>query len=165
MSQKDVKDAIEYIKEVIDKSGKFISGCHEYQTRYTLIDPILTSLGWDVSDVDEVEVEYQTDWGRIDYALLESPDGEPAIAVEAKALWKNLDATAIQRQILSYAEGKKDGYLVLTDGQTWQIYDLGKRGKFQNKLIEQVCIGEETATSIAKILNQTLRKNLNWSES
>ena len=54
---------------------------------------------------------------------------------------------------------------MLTDGQTWQIYDLGKRGKFQNKLIEQVCIGEETATSIAKILNQTLRKNLNWSES
>ena len=55
--------------------------------------------------------------------------------------------------------------LVLTDGQTWQIYDLGKRGKFQNKLIEQVCIGEETATSIAKVLNQTLRKNLNWSKS
>ena len=63
MSQKDVQDAIEYIAEVIDDSGEFISGCHEYQTRYALIDPVLTSLGWDISDVNEVEVEYDTDWG------------------------------------------------------------------------------------------------------
>ena len=126
MSQKDVKDTIEQIEQVIDEAGKFISGCHEYQTRYTLIDPILTSLGWDISDMEEVEVEYKTNWGRVDYALLESPDGEPAIAVEAKALWKNLDATAIQRQVLSYAEGKKDGYLVLTTGRHGKSTTLGK---------------------------------------
>ena len=29
MSQKDVQDTIEYMEEVIDDSGKFISGCHE----------------------------------------------------------------------------------------------------------------------------------------
>ena len=45
--------------------------------------------------MNQVEVEYGTDWGPVDYALLESPDGEPAIAVEAKALWKNLEATAV----------------------------------------------------------------------
>lgn len=162
MSQKDVKDTIEYIEEVIDESGDFISGCHEYQTRYSLIDPVLTSLGWDISDVNEVEVEYDTDWGRIDYALLESPDGQPAIAVEAKTLWTNLETTAIQRQILSYAEGRRKGFLVLTDGATWLIYDLGKRGRFQNKLVAHVCIGESSAASIAKTLNQTLRKNLHW---
>ena len=111
MSQKDVQNAIEQSEEVIDEAGEFISGCHEYQTRYTLIDPILTSLGWDISDVNQVEVEYETDWGRVDYALLENPDGEPAIAVEAKALWTNLATTSIQRQILSYAEGRRKGYL------------------------------------------------------
>ena len=162
MSQKDVREAIEKIEEVIDEVGDFISECHEYQTRYSLVDPILKSLGWDISDVNQVEVEYKTDWGPVDYALLESPDGEPAIAVEAKALWKNLEATAIQRQILSYAEGRRKGYLVLTDGATWQIYDLGKRGRFQNKLVEEVCIGESSAASIAKTLNQTLRRNLHW---
>ena len=84
MSQKDVQNAIEQSEEVIDEAGEFISGCHEYQTRYTLIDPILTSLGWDISDVNQVEVEYETDWRRVDYALLENPDGGPAIVVEAK---------------------------------------------------------------------------------
>ena len=162
MSQKDVQYAVEYIEEVVEQSGEFITACHEYQTRYALIDPILTSLGWDISDVNQVEVEYETDWGRVDYALLESPDGEPAIAVEAKALWKNLDATAIQRQILSYAEGQRKGYLVLTDGETWRIYNLGKRGRFQNKLIAQLSIGESSPASIAKTLNQTLRRNLHW---
>ena len=98
----------------------------------------------------------------MDYVLLESPDGKPAIAVEAKALWKNLEATAIQRQILSYAEGIKKGYLVLTDGATWRIYDLGRRGKFQNKLVEEVCIGESSAASIARKLNQTLKRTLHW---
>ena len=162
MSQKDVREAIEKIEEVIDEVGDFISECYEYQTRYSLVDPILKSLGWDISDVNQVQVEYKTDWGPVDYALLESPDGEPAIAVEAKALWKNLEATAIQRQILSYAEGRRKGYLVLTDGATWQIYDLGKRGRFQNKLVEEVCIGKSSAASIAKTLNQTLRRNLHW---
>ena len=162
MTQKDVQNAIEQIEEVIEEAGEFISNCHEYQTRYALIDPILSSLGWNISDVNQVEVEYRTDWGPVDYALLESPDGKPAIAVEAKALWKNLEATAIQRQILSYAEGIKKGYLVLTDGATWRIYDLGKRGKFQNKMVEEVCIGESSATSIARKLNQTLRRTLHW---
>ena len=84
MSQKEVQNAIEQSEEVIDEAGEFISGCHEYQTRYALVDPILTSLGWDISDVNQVEVEYETDWGRVDYALLKNPDGELAIAVEAK---------------------------------------------------------------------------------
>ena len=136
MSEKDVREAIEQIEEVIDDVGEYISECHEYQTRYSLIDPTLTALGWDISDVNQVVVEYWTDWGRVDYALLESPDGESAIAVEAKVLWTNLESTAIQRQILSYAEGKRKGDLVLTDGATWQIYNLGKRGRFQNKLVE-----------------------------
>lgn len=116
--QKDVQNAIEQIEGVIDEVGEFISNCYEYQTRYALIDPILVSLGWNLSDVNQVEVEYETDWGRVDCALLDCPDGEPAIAVEAKSLWKNLEATATQRQILSYAEGRKKGYLVLTDGET-----------------------------------------------
>ena len=62
MSQKEVQNAIEQSEEVIDEAGEFISGCHEYQTRYALVDPILTSLGWDISDVNQVEVEYDTDW-------------------------------------------------------------------------------------------------------
>ena len=52
--------------------------------------------------------------------------------------------------------------LVLTDGETWQIYDLGKRGRFQNKIVEHLSIGESSAASIAKTLNQALRRNLHW---
>ena len=162
MAQKDVRDAIERIEKAIEESGEFISECHEYQTRYTLVDPILVALGWDLSDVNQVEVEYKTDWGRVDYALLESPDGGPAIAIEAKGLGTNLDAASIQRQILSYAEGMRKGYLVLTDGEVWQVYDLGKRGRFQNKLVEHLCVGEDSATSIATALNKVLRRNLHW---
>ncbi|MYC37692.1 MAG: hypothetical protein F4X66_12405 [Chloroflexi bacterium] len=162
MSEADVKQAIQKVVKTIDEYDEFLTNSHEYQTRYALIDPVLRSLGWDLSSVEEVEVEYETEWGRVDYALLKSSDGPPSVIVEAKSLWKPLDSATVQRQILSYAEGTKQGYAILTNGDVWMIYDLKKRGRFQNKLIVEIELTEEPVASSAKTLNQLLRRNLHW---
>ena len=70
----------------------------EVSTRYTVIDPVLRSLGWDLSDPSCCRVEHRirepvrnrqgrvTRRGlRVDYALL-GPDGHPVVLVEAKRL-------------------------------------------------------------------------------
>ena len=63
----------------------------ELSTRYMVVDPILRSLGWDVSDSSQCVVEYATveDRGRnvprVDYALL-GRGGSPVVLVEAKRL-------------------------------------------------------------------------------
>lgn len=164
MSQKDVQDVVTKLSDLIGDEDVYgwIANSHEYQTRYALIDPILLSLGWDVSNIDQVEVEYETEWGRVDYALLTSLNGDPAIIVEAKVLGANLYSASNQRQILAYSEGIRKGYAVLTDGDHWQIYDLSKRGRFQNKLVEELSIIEDTPPTVAKALNQLLRRNLHW---
>lgn len=162
MSEADVKLAITKISETIDVDREFFHDSHEYQTRYALIDPILVSLGWNPSDISQVEVEYETEWGRVDYALLKSSDGPPSIIIEAKALGISLNTASVQRQILSYAEGTKQGYAILTDGEIWLIYDLKKRGRFQNKLIAEIDLTEDSVASSAKTFNQLLRRNLHW---
>ena len=162
MSEVDVKQAIQKVVKTIDEYDEFLANSHEYQTRYALIDPILRSLGWDLSNIEQVEVEYETDWGRVDYALLKSSDGPPSVIVEAKSLWKSLGSASVQRQVLSYSEGTKQGCAVLTNGDVWMIYDLKRRGRFQNKLIFEIELTEEPVASSARTLNQLLRRNLHW---
>ena len=58
----------------------------ESSTRYCLIDPLLTALGWDLSDPAQVLTEYNSGNGRADYALAPG-SGPPSLVVEAKSLF------------------------------------------------------------------------------
>ena len=51
-----------------------------------------------------------------------------------------------QRQVLSYSEGRRKGFAVLTDGDIWRIYNLSKRGGFQSKLVVEFSIVEASPT-------------------
>ena len=157
MAQIDVQQAIESVAETIEGSDDFIMSHHETQTRYSLIDPILDSLGWDIHDIEQVEVEYENEWGRADYALLGANDN-PVIIVEAKRLGSNLDQNL--KQLMAYSEGVKKGYAVITDGDIWKIYDLSKRGRFLNKLCVEIRITHDPARKSAAALNKLLRRNL-----
>ena len=65
-------DAITTVRAAIDQYGEKLSK-DETTTRYILIDPILRALGWDVSTLADVEVEYPTLASKkVDYALLSS---------------------------------------------------------------------------------------------
>ena len=64
----------------------------EMSTRYTVIDPVLRSLGWDLSDPSQCVVEKiagqkrgRDPYPRVDYALL-GRDGMVAALVEAKRI-------------------------------------------------------------------------------
>ena len=164
MSEADVRRAVQKVAETIDESYYFLQSAHEYQTRYSLIDPVLRSLGWDTADVSQVQVEYDTGEGRVDYVLLQSEDGLPSIIVEAKSLGRSLQTAAVVGQLSIYAEATKTkGYAILTDGDIWRIYDSSKRGSFQNKLIVEVELDDGSNAANAKMFNQLLRRNLHWS--
>ncbi len=69
-------NVIETLKERIQAHGATLRES-ETRTRMALIDPLLSALGWDISDPAVVTPEYAAGGGRADYALL-SPDGRPA---------------------------------------------------------------------------------------
>ena len=158
MALKDVEKAIRTARELIsDEEYHEILTSHETNTRYMIIDPILRGLGWDLSDPDHVEFELDSSgYGRIDYTLYS--DDNPVILLEAKVL--HAQSVTHERQLISYTQGVNKGYAVLTNGDTWKIWDLRKRGAFDKKLIAEIDIEEGTIGNAAKALNQTLRRSL-----
>ena len=98
---------------------------NETRTRMALIDPLLTVLGWDVSDPSLVTPEYSVGKGRADYAL-NGPETIPAAIVEAKQLDHTLDDDE-RIQMLNYAYARGVRYAAVTDGNIWELYEVFKQ--------------------------------------
>ncbi len=138
-----IEKTVDKLSMRIEKHRKTISKS-EVQTRRSLIDPMLETLGWDTADPARVLLEYSpaetkkinavqagslfNDEQRVqsmksvDYALLNS-NGEPAAVVEAKKLDGNLDGAA-EKQLLDYAQLSGVQYGVITDGNRWKFYSI-----------------------------------------
>ena len=104
----------------------------EALTRYALIDPLLRGLSWDTADPSQVVVEYRSESGSADYALL-GADGKPQVIVEAKKLGTPLQ-TAVQ-QAINYCIIDGFRYFAVTDGQHWQLYNTHHPGPLSDKLV------------------------------
>ena len=94
-------------------------GRMKFSTRVALIDPLLTALGWDVSDPGIVTPEYRTDVGWADYAL-RGPGNKPAAVVEAKRLGSFVENHL--DQAVNYCIQQGIAYAAVTDGSHWQMY-------------------------------------------
>ncbi len=159
MAIKDVEAAIKHGIKVMDEHWDLVCG-HETYTRYTIIDPIIWALGWKTHEPNECGVECQRgQQGRVDYALFDR-DGKHVILIEAKRLDRN--SANFEEQLAGYARGIGNGIGVLTDGQMWHLYDLGKRGRFANKHMETVDIYNDSSRQAARALNQALSKRIWW---
>ncbi len=141
-------DTIETVRKRIDlaRSG---GGWNEAQTRASLIDPILTALGWDTADPTLVRHEFTSHGGRADYALLASTE-ELAAIVEAKALRNPLETKEIA-QTTNYANMLGAPYAALTDGNRWVLYEVFKKAKIEDRLVLNVSVSaaETQATALA----------------
>jgi hypothetical protein len=83
-------DALPKLKNRIQKIQNRRDNIGEQNTKAALIDPLLSALGWDVEDIDEVSREYKRkpqDY-PVDYALFMLKS--PRLFVEAKDLGKDL---------------------------------------------------------------------------
>jgi len=117
----DIVELVFKLRDRIKKYEVLLQG-NEALTRYALIDPLLRALGWDTEDPDQVEPEFDAKVGKADYAL--KINGKPVIIVEAKALGTQLDYKTIIKQVIPYAYATNAPYIVVTDGNRWEVYKL-----------------------------------------
>ena len=105
-----------------------------------LIDPLLRELGWDVSDPEAVQLEYRVGQQWADYALMS--DGKPVAVIEAKRLGRGLEDDEIM-QVLNYANRDGIDYMIVTDGDHWEMYEVFKRGTLEERLLMKFQLSQQ----------------------
>ena len=131
MALDDLKATIETLRERIQAHRAYLEG-YETRTRQALIDPMLRALGWDVENPDSVQVEYKIRQKRVDYVLMRS--GAPTAVIEAKVLGTPLDE-AETMQVLNYANTADIDYMVVTNGDHWQMFGVFDRGQLEDRVL------------------------------
>jgi hypothetical protein len=159
---KDVMKIIETLRAQLERHKH--SGLKEYPTRTILIDPLLSALGWDVRDPDEVELEYPTVDGKsVDYAM--KINRKPVFLLEAKQLTDPLDDVKSITQVVGYAANDGIEWCVLTNGVRYKVYKASEKAAAPDKLLFEVSIDPRdsaglTVEQIATQLNRLSRDSL-----
>ena len=104
----------------------------ESATRYCLIDPLLTALGWDLSDPTQVLTEYNSGNGRADYAMVPGI-GPPSLVVEAKSLHTPTSQGIAQSINYCLQDGIK--YFIVTNGDDWEVYETHRPVPMEQKRV------------------------------
>ena len=115
----ELNDLVVELGTKIDQHSEILQK-NESATRYCLIDPLLTALGWDLSDPSQVLTEYKSGNGRADYAMAPA-SGPPSLVIEAKSL--NTPTESAIQQVLSYCHLEGIKYFAVTNGDAWEVYE------------------------------------------
>ena len=121
---------------------------NETSTRTIIIDTLLESLGWDIRDPDEVQLEYPTVDGKsVDYAL--TINKKTVLLVEAKALNDPLTDVKAITQVVGYAANDGVEWCVLTNGVVWKVYRSVEKCPAPDKLMFEVSLDPRESEGIS----------------
>lgn len=158
MALDDLQAVIESLRVKVESHRAHLSE-NETRTRQVLIDPLLKELGWDVSDPDQVELEYSAGTGRekADYVLMSQ--GKPVAVIEAKRLGYRLDQSETM-QVLNYANSRGIAHMAVTNGDEWRMYDVFSQKPIEERVIMEFSItrtpAHESALQSLRIWNPNL---------
>lgn len=157
----DVAQAISTIRGKAAELQAAGAGGNEANTKTLLIEPMLGALGWDTTDIAQVDREFRVyDGTKLDYALKVEKD--PRLFVEAKAVGRSLDDKQFIAQAINYANNEGVLWCVLTNGIAYRVYKTNEPVGMQDKLLFEVDLEEkdtedvESAQSLSLIGREAL---------
>ena len=150
MLLKPLIDALVLVRDRIKNFEREFTS-NEAQTRLSLVDPVLTALGWDPQDPSVVRVEFpvrqRSRNNKADYALLDSQQ-KPIAFVEAKSLGTDLGLA--QDQLFEYGSGEAVPYAIATNGAHWAVYKRERQGTdLLFKQLLAISIADQPSTLVA----------------
>ena len=116
-----------FIKDL--KSNKKLSSFDQASTKQAVVLRMLSFLGWDIFNVDEVCPDYAADSSHMSYALRIGDTNK--IFVEVKRISEKLDNH--QKKFVEIATGEDADIAVLTNGVAWWFYLTSSNGSWQQK--------------------------------
>ncbi len=145
-----IEEMLRAIDKLRDKINKYKDqySKNEWLVRYSLIDPFLKLLGWDLENPEEVIPELGTPTGRPDYTLFKSNKKLAFIGAKKLGTDENIN------QHLNYCIGEGVGYFITTDGNRWGVYDnsLFLKPIHERKTIEWSILNDPLEVILIKAL-------------
>jgi type I restriction-modification system DNA methylase subunit len=119
------EEAKQEIQQLVAKyealSARAIKGYNEANTKDGFVRPLFEALGWDFSNLDEVEGEKTITPGRVDYLF--KVNGVSKFCLEVKALHVDINDERWIRQAITYAYYKAVTWAVLTNFKTLRAFN------------------------------------------
>jgi len=128
------KQIMSFVSEL--KSHKRLATFDEASTKQALVLRLLSFLGWDIFNVEEVYPDYSVNTTNVSYALRVRNTNK--IFIEVKRAHKKLDR--YQKDLISAASRDGVKLAILTNGITWWFYLVSASGDWKQKWFHSVDI-------------------------
>lgn len=121
------KKIISFIEDL--KSNKKLSSFDEASTKQAVVLRLLSFLGWDIFNVEEVYPDYSTSSSTVSYALRIRNTNK--VFIEVKRVHSKLDNQ--QKSLVNLSSREGVNIAILTNGITWWFYLISATGSWQRK--------------------------------
>jgi len=129
----------------------------EAATKQAIIVKLLSLLGWDIFNIDEVTPEYSVGGRRVDYSLRISNANKAFI--EVKKIGEELENH--QEQLLNYSFQEGVKLATLTNGATWWFYLPLHEGSWEQRKFYTIDIlQQESKDIVSKLVNFLSKDNI-----
>ena len=136
------------------KTNKKLTSFDKASTKQAVVIRLLSLLGWDIFNVDEVKPDHSVKSSLIDFALRSNNIDSYFIGVEKVGG----DLTRNQKDILGSALNEGVKLAALTDGITWWFYLSFSEGSFEQKRFFSVDLLKQPPKETAARLIELLEK-------
>lgn len=153
MDEENEANIVLFLKEI--KTDKRLDSFDEAATKQVVILRILSLLGWDVYNIDEVHPEYSAGANKVDYALRHS--GKNKVFIEVKRVGEDLDKH--QAQLLKYSFEEGVQLSVLTNGITWSFYLPLQEGNWEQRKFYTIDVRDQGSVDVMSRLIDYLSKD------
>jgi len=128
------------------KSDRRLVSFSEAATKQAIILRILSLIGWDTFNTDEVVPEYSIAGKKVDFSLRHSNTNKTFI--EVKKIGEDLAKDQHQKQLLNYSFQEGVKLSVLTNGITWWFYLPLHEGSWEQRKFYTIEIYDQDAEDI-----------------
>ena len=146
------KQIASFIEEL--KSNKKLATFDEASTKQAVVLRLLSFLGWDIFNVEEVYPDFAVGTANVSYALRTGNTNK--IFVEVKKVQKKLDDH--QKDLVNIGTREGVNLVVLTNGITWWFYLISASGSWQQKLFYTIDIVKQKPEAFVSQLINLLDK-------
>jgi hypothetical protein len=121
------KNIVSFIEDL--KSNKKLSSFDEASTKQAVVLRLLSFLGWDIFNVEEVYPDYSTSSSTVSYALRIKNTNK--VFIEVKRVHSKLDNH--QKSLVNLSSREGVNMAILTNGIIWWFYLISATGSWQRK--------------------------------